>query len=324
MRLLTILSVFSLISLSLSACVTTREQWNQQRGISGEAVADDEAPSTSGKSVQSEDLKEKNVPKVLEKAPAEKAAPPMTADAPETSAPKNTISESAVKPAPITEANAATAGSGPAQVVVPNAMPAAVAASTPASAFRGDLSKYSDDELRVEVARLSGQVEELQHDQQTKDRTYQDEMKKATDHIADLEKKLKELQPDTPTLPAGMTPLAAGKQAFLDGKYDEAVVFMSQVMEKQDTGKDAEEASYIRGESYFKKQQYNKAIVDFSRFPEKFQKSSFHPKALLRIAECFEAMGRKDDAKAFYSDLADKFPKTAEGKLAKKRMKSKV
>jgi TolA-binding protein len=34
-------------------------------------------------------------------------------------------------------------------------------------------------------------------------------------------------------------------------------------------------------------------------------------------------MGRKDDAKAFYSDLQDKFPKTAEGKLAKKRLKAK-
>ena len=79
----------------------------------------------------------------------------------------------------------------------------------------------------------------------------------------------------------------------------------------------------MRGDCYFKKVQYNKAIVDFSHFPEKYQKSSYHPKALLRIAESFEAMGRKDDAKAFYSDLLEKFPRTAEGKLAKKRLKAK-
>jgi len=42
---------------------------------------------------------------------------------------------------------------------------------------------------------------------------------------------------------------------------------------------------------------------------------------LLRIAESFEATGRKDDAKVFYSDLVEKFPKTAEGKIAKKKLK---
>ena len=89
----------------------------------------------------------------------------------------------------------------------------------------------------------------------------------------------------------------------------------------QEKGKQVEEATFLRGEANFKKLQYNKAILDYSKFPEKFQKSSFHPKALLRIAESFEAMGRKDDAKAFYSDLLEKFSKTAEGKIAKKKMK---
>ena len=93
-------------------------------------------------------------------------------------------------------------------------------------------------------------------------------------------------------------------------------------MAESESGKEAEEATFLRGESQYKKQQYTKAIVDYSRFSEKYPKSPYHPKALLKIAESFVALGKKEEAKAFYSELTDKFPKTAEGMLAKKRMKA--
>lgn len=198
----------------------------------------------------------------------------------------------------------------------PYAQPQVVATTTP-TPFQGSLS---EDELRAEVARLTGQVEELQHQKQLSD----EELKKSQTRIVDLEKQVKELLPEVATVPEGMTPLDAGKDAMDSGKYDDAIAYFSQQLQVKDTGKDAEEATYLRGEAFFKKQQFNKAIVDFSHFPEKYQKSSFHPKALLRIAESFERMGRKDDARAFYSDLMDKFPRTAEGKVAKKRLKARL
>ena len=305
MKLFSILSAFLLFSLSLTACVTTREQLNEQRGI----TSDDSTAVAHEKPIQSEDLKE---PEVV---------------APNTSA--ATTPESAIEAdkanSAVTHKSTPMTAEVPSNTVTASSQTSAVpmAASGSATLLKGDLSSYGVDELRVEVARLNGVVEELEHEKTQSDQTHKDEMKKADDHIAELEKKLKELQPDAPVVPEGQTPLMAGKEAFLNAKYDDAILFMGQVLEKQDSGKDAEEAVYTRGESYFKKQQYNKAIVDFSRFSEKFQKSSYHPKALLRIAECFEAMGRKDDAKAFYSDLLEKFPKTAEGKLAKKRLKAK-
>ena len=218
--------------------------------------------------------------------------------------------------------NASSSGSG----VLP--VPGPVVGTPPASAAkasvaRPDVATYSPDELRVEVARLTGEVEETKHDKEFSDHAHQEEIVKSQARIAELEKKLKELQPDAPTVPEGKTPFEAGKDSYATNNCDEAISFFSQAIAKSDIGKEAEEATYLRGDCYFKKSQYNKAIVDFSHFPEKYQKSSFHPKALLRIAESFEAMGRKDDAKAFYSDLVDKFPKTAEGKLAKKRLKGK-
>ncbi len=272
---------------SLTACVTTRDQLNEERGIHADMEAAPSRSTPSSRGVQSEDLPTRT-----------RSAEP----------------EIVKRPAVATPSSEGASVSPPATAPGPYAPPAAP---------EKDVSSYGAEELRAEVARLTGEVEVLQHDKQMTEKMKSDEEKKAQDRIAELEKKLKELQPDAPKVPEGKTPLEAGKDAFTSDQYDDAILFMSQVLEKSDTGKDAEEATYIRGESYFKKQQFNKAIVDYSHFPEKFQKSAYHPKALLRIAEAFEMMGRKDDAKAFYSDLMDKFPKTAEGKLAKKRLKIK-
>jgi TolA-binding protein len=288
-----ILSV-GLLCLSLSACVTTRDQLNEERGVGTETTADIGGPKSGA--VKSEDLSPKAKAPIAQAAPEVVVpnAPPAMAPAPQVMAP----------------------GAGALPVPGP-------VTGTPKAAQAPDVSTYTPDELRVEVARLTGQVEEIQHEKQSKDQEHQSEISKSQARIAELEKKLKELQPDAPVVPEGKTPFEAGKDAYLANNCDEAITFFGQALAKSDTGKEAEEATYDRGECYFKKLQYNKAIVDFSHFPEKYQKSSFHPKALLGIAESFEAMGRKDDAKAFYSDLVDKFPKTAEGKLAKKRLKAK-
>ena len=129
--------------------------------------------------------------------------------------------------------------------------------------------------------------------------------------------------PEVPTLPEGKSNFQAGKDAYLAGNLDEAVHFFTQVLSASESGKETEEATFLRAEAQFKKQQYNKAIVDYSRFSEKFPKSTYHPKALLKIAESFDALGKKEEAKAFYSELVEKFPKTAEGMLGKKRLKAK-
>jgi TolA-binding protein len=203
--------------------------------------------------------------------------------------------------------------------VAPEPLPVLAAGSSKDA--KTDPTTLSEDELRVELAQANGRVEELQHEKELSEKASSEELKKAQDRIAGLEKQLKELTPETVSVPEGKTPFEAGKDAYLAGKFDESLVFFSQFLSGQESGKEVEEATFLRGEAYFKKLQYNKAILDYSKFPEKFRKSSFHPKALLRIAECFEATGRKDDAKVFYSDLVEKFPKTAEGKVAKKKMK---
>ena len=189
--------------------------------------------------------------------------------------------------------------------------------------MKPEAADYGVEELRAELARVAGLAEEYRHEKEKSEAASAEALKKAQERIAQLEKQLKDLTPEVPTLPEGKSNFQAGKDAYLAGNLDEAVHFFTQALSVSESGKEAEEATFFRAEAQFKKQQYNKAIVDYSRFPEKFPKSSYHPKALLKIAESFDALGKKEEAKAFYSELVDKFPKTAEGMLGKKRLKAK-
>lgn len=184
-------------------------------------------------------------------------------------------------------------------------------------------SQYALEEMRAELARLGGKVEELEHDKKTQQESREEEQKKLQSRIDELEKQLKEKEETEkgPIIPSGKTAFQAGKEAFSGAKYDEAIEFFSVFLDQPNQKeKELAEATYLRGDSFFRNKEFKKAIVDFSRFPETFQKSNFHSKALLKLAQSFEALEMKDDANAFYQELVDKFPKTAEGMLAKKKL----
>ena len=206
------------------------------------------------------------------------------------------------------------------KTVATEATPAPV---VPASSSNG--SQYGMEEMRAELAKLSGKVEEMEQDKKSQQAAQAEEQVKLQTKIAELEKQLKEKeeQNNGPTVPTGKTPLQAAKDAYFSKNYETAIQFLDPFLKSNEQGKDVEEGTFIRGESYFKLKQYKKAIVDYSKFPEKFSKSNYNSKALLKIAESFDALEMKEDAKAFYQDLFDKYPKTVEGKLAKKKLTGK-
>lgn len=278
-------SRFLLVLFLFSAsCVTTREQLNQMRKEGPEGAPPAEEPA---RPVKSEEL-----------------------------APVKTVPETA--PTPV-----ATPEPTPVQVAPPFALPPSTPSPTPVPVLKPEVTDYGVEELRAELARVAGLAEEYRHDKEKSETASTEALKKAQERVAQLEKQLKDLTPEVPTLPEGKSNFQAGKDAYLAGNFDEAVHFFTQALSVSESGKEAEEATFLRAEAQFKKKQYNKAILDYSRLAEKFPKSAYHPKAILKIAESFEALGNKDEAKGFYSELIDKFPKTAEGMLAKKRLKAK-
>jgi TolA-binding protein len=201
--------------------------------------------------------------------------------------------------------------------------------STPVPAKVQDVQlqgSYAIDEIKAEMTRLQGRIEDLEHAQAQaqKDQSStanKDQIQKMQDRLTALEqaqeKIIQQLQKiqDAQTA-ASINPedeLESGKSSMESGSFEVAIDHFSNSL-KTAKDKTAEDATYLRGESYYQLKQYKKAIIDYSKFPEKFTKSKYMSRALLRIGQSFEALGMNEDAKGFYQELLDKFPKSKEAK----------
>jgi TolA-binding protein len=195
--------------------------------------------------------------------------------------------------------------------------------------------QYAMDEIKQEMVRLEGRIEDLEHAQKDqaaaqKDTTAQDAQKKLEQRITDLEtaqtnmlEAINKMQQDG--LAEDPSDLFKRAKAEFDAEnWDGAIgdfnKFFKNPKAKEDP-KDLEDATFLRGESYFKLQKYKLAIADYSEFPEKYTKSKHMPEALYKIGVSFEALGSKDDAKGFYQLLVDKFPKSSQAKKVKSKLK---
>ncbi len=189
-------------------------------------------------------------------------------------------------------------------------------------------NQYVIDEIKSEITRLTGRIEDLERKaQQTADTPKADKDLKAMEtRIVELEQAqaamletLKKMQASIP-MPENVGAFERGKEAFKAGEYEQAVEHFTEYL-KASKGKHIEEATFKRAESHFKLKQYKKAIVDYSKFPEKYTKSSKLAQALYQIGQSFDALGMKEDGKGFYQELVDKFPKSPEAKKARPKLK---
>lgn len=200
---------------------------------------------------------------------------------------------------------------------------------TPVQEVQG---QYVMDEIKSELTRISGRIEDLERTQkqgnQNAATANKEELKKIENRIAELEqaqanmiealKKLQETQAQAQVEPKELLEKAKSQ---MDAGQKEAAVETLTAYLKNPKAKKSEEATYMRAEAYYALKQYKKAIVDYSKFPEKYTKSTHLPSALLKIGLSFEALGMKEDAKGFYQELVEKFPKSSEAKKAKAKLK---
>ena len=68
--------------------------------------------------------------------------------------------------------------------------------------------------------------------------------------------------------------------------------------------------------------QYKKAIIAFQEFADKYPKSKNIANAVYAQAESFLALNQKKEAEVFFKDVIQRFPRTKEASLARKRLKA--
>ena len=189
---------------------------------------------------------------------------------------------------------------------------------------------YALDEIKSELVRQTGRIEDLERStkqqQSAPDRASKDELKKLETRIIELEQAqssmleaIKKVQDRMP-VPESPEVFDKAKKEYENSDYSPAIENFTQYL-RAPKPKHLEEATFLRAESYYALKQYKKAIVDYSKFPESFNKSKRMPVALYRIGQSFDALGSREDAKAFYQLLLDKYPKASESKKARAKLR---
>lgn len=182
---------------------------------------------------------------------------------------------------------------------------------------RADLEVISD-EFRTELARLSTAVEE----QAQAHRMQSEELRK---EMAALSAKVQALETASAPAPVKVQKAPSyetAKELYDGGHFEEAAEEARGVVRSKSKGSaDSKKAQFLLAESYFAAKDFGAAALEFSEFKKAHSKDSNVPNAILRQAQSFRNLGKEKEAKLFYQELIEKFPKTPAAGQAKRELK---
>ncbi len=208
---------------------------------------------------------------------------------------------------------------------------------------------YSDvQQLRDEVARLQGRIEEINHSNAeifgrlgVEDSLLVHKADELDSRLQKIEQYLAlgsaEKQAAPPALQAAKPaetlkkPVqeTLGDSALLkDGveklgqkKYPASRESFGLLLQKYPKSELASNAQFNIGESYFGEKAYEKAILEYQVVIEKYPKSGKRPAAFYKQAIAFELIGDQSNAQVRFRDLVKLYPRSPEAVLAQKKLR---
>jgi len=185
---------------------------------------------------------------------------------------------------------------------------------------RADVEVLSE-ELRVEMSRLGAVVEEQGQQSRRQHEELKQQVEALTTRMQAVEQRAVSDEPKAPPpAPAGPSGYEAGKKLFEDGRYDEASEVLRTATKSRKVD-DARKSQFLLGESLFAAKDYASAALEFSEYRKKYAKDSLVPNAIYRQANAFRSMGKPKEARLFYQELIEKFPKNSLAAKAKAELK---
>jgi tol-pal system protein YbgF len=215
-------------------------------------------------------------------------------------------------------------------------------------------SKYAGvnvdiENLRSELQQVNGRLEEIDYMLNRKLAQYEADGNKRQERLEELslsvaksEKQISELArylniegKPTPTRTAaapvpgdkGTTAPTAkdiysnGRQAFDNGKMDEARQLFLSLIKNFPKSDYADNAQFWIAESYYREKWYERAILEYQTVIEKYPKGNKVPAAKHKQGMAFLQIGDKANARIIFNDLVKKHPKSSEAKIAAQKLK---
>lgn len=91
--------------------------------------------------------------------------------------------------------------------------------------------------------------------------------------------------------------------------------------ESHEAKSESKKGAFDLAENEFQKKKYKESIVLFQKYRETNPAGKKYPEATYKIGVAFHELGMKSDAKAFYSEVTEKFPKSDWAKKATAKIK---
>lgn len=115
---------------------------------------------------------------------------------------------------------------------------------------------------------------------------------------------------------AASTLYKSARSAFEAKDYRQGIALWDEFISSFPDHQLVPNALFWQGECYFQIKEYARAVLKYQAVIDKHQKSQKYPTALLKQGISFMRLGRVQAGKLLLTDVAKKFPNTAEGKRA--------
>lgn len=83
----------------------------------------------------------------------------------------------------------------------------------------------------------------------------------------------------------------------------------------------ADNARYWTGESYYMEKNYHQAVMEFQKVVDQYKNGDAVDDALYMLGNSFLQLGMKEDAKLFYEECIERFPKTGSARKSRQKLK---
>jgi tol-pal system protein YbgF len=110
------------------------------------------------------------------------------------------------------------------------------------------------------------------------------------------------------------------KQAFDRGDYQEARDGFQKLLLQYPKAKNANNAQFWIGETFYRQKEYEQAILEYQTAIEKYPGGNKVQASLLKQGFAFAGMGDKANARLILQELIEKYPDSSEAKIARQKM----
>ncbi len=172
-------------------------------------------------------------------------------------------------------------------------------------------TRFTD--LEEEVRSLNGRVDVVENRLGKNDVGVESALKASQQSNIELNQKLMALQEALVKMEKDIYALQAELQAVKAERVSAAAERAS-----SNSKKDAFDVA----QSYFDKKDWKQAILNYQKYRDENPKGGKFADATYKIGVSFQELGMRDEAKTFYDEVVNKYPKSDEARRAKIRLKS--